>query len=268
MRTREDLRAAREDDVAARAAEPAGGRRGGRWVAFVLPVVVLALLGALVGALVGGATAPRPSATARIALAQDPPVPPASDQGAVDPDRFLQGQLLVLAGDDLVGRVEQGLPPGAALEVTATQVGTTDVAEVAVRASSADVALRAASGVVDTYRQQRVAAFQARVDASLAAVAEQLGEVSEARSPVQSTTEVRSAEYARLLAVQSTVRLAQTEADTMVTTVQEPRAVPADGAGARLRAGLMGGVLGALAGLLLVLVRSPRASRGARPGAR
>ena len=101
----------------------------------MLPVLICILIGAEVGLGLGLLSAPDPQATARIQVVPDPSVSgnlPDTSQA----NRFVQGEVLKISGDDLQEQAQTAVGGAPALSITATQVESTDVVEVTVVAST------------------------------------------------------------------------------------------------------------------------------------
>lgn len=232
-------------------------RRAPAWFRSLAPLVLGVLLGAVAGFLVGAATTPTALAVTRVAVLPDPTLPAEAEQSTTDPDRFVQAQVLVLAGQDSVAQVTRDLRLPRDPEVTASQVGTTDVVEVDVRARDAAEAVRISEAVVDGYRRQRQSDLTTRVDASLAVVDRQLAQL-DARGPNARTDQ----EYTRLLTVRNQLQLVRDSDQDAVRRVDQAHAVEQSRWSAAVRYALMGLVLGGLAGLLVKLLRDRRAQSG------
>jgi hypothetical protein len=212
------------------------------------PVLVGVLLGAVTGFVIGAVTVPRPVAIARIEVAPDPPLDGAPS--TPDLDRFIQTEVLVLSGGDLSNTVSRRLELKDPLDVTATQVGPTDIVELQVHASTETQAVKAAGALIDTYRRQRADSLGARVQSALDVVRRQLTGLRQVTQGSRS-----DAEYTRLLGSRNDLQLIRDSEQGHVTTVLKPRAVKQTGLGRALRFELIGAVLGALLGLVIVLLR-------------
>ncbi|MGY1727104.1 hypothetical protein ACI79J_09020 [Geodermatophilus sp. SYSU D01062] len=252
-----------------RAAEPTQERRRGRAAGGAVARrstsqrrgLALALIGALLGGLIGLVVAlgnpETPTAVTRVSFVQDPTLP--GEQASTSPDaidRFIQTQILILTGPDIRDTVADALGLGDELTLTAQQVGATDVVELQVQAGTEDAARDASTAVIEQYDQQRRAAVTARVDALLAGVEAEIGDLegrlgSDDDSALASAT---ATEYSRLLASRSQLVLLQSGDQAYTQVVGSPRATSVGGAGAVVQATLIGLLLGAVVGIALALI--------------
>jgi uncharacterized protein involved in exopolysaccharide biosynthesis len=192
---------------------------------------------------------PRPLAVARIEVMPSP-ILAGESEATFDMERFIQAELLVLGGEDLSGAVAQSMRLSEPLEVTATEVGTTDVVELNVRASSESEAVTATQALITAYGQRRAGSLLARVDASLTVVDGQLNALTSAQDPGSVP------EYTRLLAVRNQLQLVRDSDQGQVTVVLQPRVVEQSRWLGGFRNSIMGLVLGALLGMLVMLLRA------------
>lgn len=210
-------------------------------------VLLCVLLATAAGFAIGVAGGLRPLGVARIEVRPDPALT-GDLEVTPDLDDFVQAELLVLAGDDLGATVMQSMGLSKPLEITATQVGTTNVVEVTVGAATEGRAVDGAQVLIDAYRQRREQDLGDRVDATRSVVERQLDRLGRS-----SRTE---AEYARLLGLRNQLQLIAESDQGQVRVVQRPRAADQSLWVNGLRAAVIGLVLGALLGLLVALLRN------------
>jgi hypothetical protein len=250
-------------EIRTEADHDSGGRRPGRRTGGIrpfLPLLVGILLGAALGALGGVLAAPEPSAVARIEVRPDQSLPTGGEFTS-DPDRFTQGEALVLSGDDLKAAAALDTGSDNAPQVTATQVGKTNVIEIVVAAVSAPVAVSSEQNLITTYQQRRRAALDARITAASSVVDAQLRTLG-ASGP----SSRGDGEYARLLGLRNQLQLAGQSDQDQVVVIDPPRAAEQSRVAAAIRGVLIGVVLGGLVGLLvkLLLDRTRRTGSGRR----
>lgn len=212
----------------------------------LLPILAGLVIGVSLGFAVGVVGGGDPQVRARIAVDPDPALTSPADQSS-DVDSFIQAQLLVLNGDDLSAQVVRALQLRESPEVTATQVGNTNVVQLEIRAPTTAESLQTAQGIIDGYRQLRRQDLVARVNASLAVVERQL--------TTMPATARNDPEYTRLLALRNSLQLARDSDPTQITVVLQPRHIGSSLWARGLRGALIGLVLGGLIGLLVKLVR-------------
>jgi len=221
-------------------------------------VLLGALIGLAVGLGAGALSGPEPLATARLQVLPDPSLT-LERVSTSDPDRFTQGEVLVLGGDDLQASAGIDSRSSDGPEVTATQVGKTDVVQLDVRASSEAEAASATSALVRAYEQRREDGLAGQVSAAVAIVDRQIAALERAgggRADV---------EYARLLGVRNQLQLLGEADQRQVVVLEQPSLVEQSRLNGAVRGALTGLVLGALLGLLtkLVLDRSTTRENGA-----
>jgi hypothetical protein len=214
------------------------------------------VVGLLAGLAIGAASVPGPSASAQVAVAPDPPLP-GQQLDASQPDRFVQQEALVLSGEQLRDAVRRELGDGSDAVVTATQVGTTDVIELSVTAETGARARSAAETVVRLYQQQRRQQLQARVDAAVKVVEQQVAALGS-----DALFQASPAEYDRLVALRNQLALTPVLADDVATLVQSPLVTQPSRSSSTVRGGVTGAVLGAVLGLVAALLLSRSAARG------
>lgn len=224
----------------------------------MLPLLICILIGAEVGLGLGLLSAPDPQATARIQVVPDPSVSgnlPDTSQA----NRFVQGEVLKISGDDLQEQAENAVGGTPALSITATQVESTDVVEVTVVASTDNEAVQLTQALIQAYADGREQAFDQGIDASLAVVNGQLTSLAKSSAPRSDT----GLEYTRLLAQRNGLQLARDSRQTAVPVILRPRVVEQSRWPTAVRDAFVGLVLGGLLGLVLKLLVD-RSSR--RPG--
>jgi hypothetical protein len=244
--------------------EGLGGSGRPGWVA---PFVIAAIVGVLVGAGFGLTRTPHPLATTEITVTPDPALPglmaTSTASSASEADRFVQSQVLTLSGRDRRADVARQLGLDSEPRVDVVQVGATDIVHLTVAADSGSVASQAADQLVKSYQVQRSREFGDRVDAATVTVDKQLDDISLALSSAPGTAAtdqvgIRSAlatEYARLLAVRNQLQLARPASQDPAAVVQRSEVTAAGKLSGVVRGGLFGLLVGALAGLLLMLAR-------------
>jgi hypothetical protein len=215
----------------------------------LLPVLICMLVGAEVGMGLGLLSKPAPEATARIQIVADPSLT-GNVQDTSQANRFVQGEVIKLSGDDLQGQAQQATGGLSALDVTATQVEATDVVEIQVVAQTDADAVKFTQALVQAYADDREAAFVQGVDASIAVVDGQLKTLSKSSAPRSAT----NLEYTRLLGLKNGLELARDSDRTAVPVVLRPRVVEQSPWPTAVRDAFVGLVLGGLLGLLLKLV--------------
>lgn len=233
-------------------------RPRGRLRAYV-PVIVGLVLGAGVGLGLGLTTPPEPAAIASLEIVPDPTLA----GGVLDSNqanRFVQGEVLVLGGDDLEDRAKSAVPGARATEVTALQVGATDVVQLRVVSPTGTEAEAITQAMIDAYSLGRQQAYTRSIDASISVVNKQLKALPSA-SGSRAARERTSVEYSRLLALKNELQLNRSSAQLQqVPIVQRPRLDDQSRWPGAARNGFVGLVLGGLLGLLVKLVvdRRPR----------
>jgi len=230
-----------------------------------LVVAAAALLGLLLaGVLLALKTGPY-EATASLLLDPLAVTTPLQEPSSGDPERFVDGQLRVLASGELAGQVAQKLPGTDAASVRGAvvlaHVTGSDIVDVTARADSAAGARDTANTLVNTYVEQRrsqarsaLKAQQDDLDKRVTAVQKQLATLG--RPADAGEQQVVLAQYQDLLEQRRTLLAPGATSDK--TAVVDPAE---EGVRTRLPgpATLLGGlVLGALAGLALAIAREGR----------
>jgi hypothetical protein len=245
---------------------PPGGQHQARpaRLPLAVPVVAGAVLFALQAwflTIIGGSAW---QATTLLGVHADPPL--AADAGSLSPDqadRFLQSEVLVIAGDefrrDVAGRVEED----DAESIDATQVGTTDVIAITATADNAEAAAATANAAAGVYVQRRQDGTELRLTDARTEIAAQLSETSQALQDLAASggdDAVASArrtalegEVARLVGLDNELRLAATEAGQPATIIDPATADEAVRTASPVRNAFLGALVGALVGLLVAL---------------
>lgn len=250
------------DRMWARESVQRSSRSFGRFV----PVIVGLLIGMEVGMGVGLLTPTTPAATARIQILPDPTLS-GTVLDSTQSNRFVQGQVLVLGGDDLREAAQDVTPGVSAPEVTATQVESTDVVELKVTARSGAGATALTQALIDAYLKERQQSYARDVDGSIAVVDRQLKGVQQASTSSAARART-SVEYTRLLGLRNALQFNRDSAQLQVPVVQRPRLVDQSRWPAAARDAFVGLVLGGLAGLLLKLLLDRRGRRPDEPARR
>lgn len=240
-------------------------------------VLVGLVVGALLGVLVG---VTRPATGSASAVLSIQPVQPLSavsigPTGTQDATTFIQGELIVLNGGDLRSRVQSSLGLAALPRTTASQIGGTYAVTLTAQAKTPRQAVQSVKALADTYTAERQARLQDEVTQALASVSTQLDSLREAlalpalQPAVNGTVNLQAqglqTELGRLLAVNSSLTLSRGQLGRAVAVLQTPEAAGEGQLPPAVRYGLAGSLLGALAGLGVLLLR--RRLVAARPDA-
>jgi Mrp family chromosome partitioning ATPase len=240
-----------------------------RWAAVgpigrgVADAVGLMLVFALVLGGLGAASAfwrPDYHADALISVRPDPPVLNGQSDSASDAqDRFVQSQLLIINGPQLRAEVVRRLGLRDGVSITASQVGTTSVVQVTGGAKSRSGAENVADTAVVVYVEGHRADVDDRARAALSVVDQQLTAARAAMGGPHADPSTQGdaavAEYTRLLALRSQLTLARLQAEQAVATVQTAHAADAQRAVSPVQRGVLFGLLGAVLGLALAILR-------------
>lgn len=221
-------------------------------------VVLAAVVGGVVGGLVGSSRPTTATATTLLALQQDPTVSGNADaslQGASDvSEGFLQTELVYLGSDQFLAQVEDEV--GSEVELEASRVTQSNVAQVSVTADTAAAATAGADAAAALYVDRRTTQATERLDAQASTVQSQLDGVLEQLDAAQAstvlpsdagTTQALQGRYESLLTLSTNLAVARESAGQGVQVVQTAVLDEADG----LSPTVVGVVLGALLGALL-----------------
>ncbi len=233
------------------------GRRAWR------PLVAIAIIGLLIGGVLGGLYgASRPKtyhATASYSVLPDSTInsDPSSTTPVEDATSFIQGQLVVLNGDQLITQVQKRLGLLAKPTVSSVQLGDSYVVQVSATASTAVEAQNVATAVGAIYGQQRIQTFTTSINAQITSITAQLtsvaAELNAEKSQVSPAVTALQSEYQRLLSVNSSLKLALPQANTLVSTLS-PASVSAQSLSASTKYGIGGALAGAILALALLVV--------------
>lgn len=233
-----------------------------RWRAAVVALGLGLAVGGLAGLAAGAARPTEVGATTVLSVLPDTSVASSAlgsgaDRAAQqDATAFIQSELIVLNGRPLRDQVRRQLQLGGLPDVTSSQVGQTYVVVVTATARDQAQALAVSSTTAQVYTDSRRTTLDDALQRALDSVTEQVTQVQRGLSGGGSAAgqvPVLQAEYQRLLAVESSLRLSRAQVGRAVTTLQPPTPVGASALTPLLRDALAGAALGALLALLVLL---------------
>ena len=238
------------------------------------PVLTWLIIGAIVGAALGAfyGESKKPSYQAVVVMSILPEdsvtAQTVGDTTASSQDStvFIQSELIVLNGRPLLQQVQDQLKLSSLPNVSSRQVGQTYVVDVTATAPTTASALAIAKSLTQLYAAQRRAALNSDVQGALKTVQAQLASVAGSLKSLQPTTTAATAlsnqvtalqaEYARLLAVNSSLELSLAQLTRAVTLIQQPTITSAGSLSDTAKFGVAGGLLGViLAGGLFLVYR-------------
>jgi uncharacterized protein involved in exopolysaccharide biosynthesis len=229
-----------------------------------VPVVIGAVVFAILGWFLTVIGESGSQATTRLSVHPDPPL--SADAGMPSPDqadRFLQSEVLIIAGDefrrDVASRAGDDDPA-----IDAAQVGTTDVIAITATAANAEAAANLANAAADVYVQRREDGASTRLEEARTEIADQLSETSQAlqglaaSAPEDPVAQARRValedELARLTGLDNELRLAAVEGGSAVTIIDPATAEEAVSTASPVRNALLGALVGTLVGLVGALI--------------
>jgi Mrp family chromosome partitioning ATPase len=234
-------------------------------------MTVLLVLGLIIGGGLGGFYGKsRPAsyvATVALSVLPDSAVSAQQVQGSptIDATSFIQGQLVVLNDSQIAAQVQQQLKLVSRPAISAKQVGQSYVVQVTGTAGVRTEALDVATAAATTYAKQRAQQLAASINASIKSIAQQVSDTQKKLTAAERLTPTITAltptetalqtTYEQLLSQSSSFKLALPQVNKVVT-VLSPASINGSSLSATTKYGLAGALLGALAGLaLLILVR-------------
>ena len=214
-----------------------------QWPKVLLTLLIGVLVGALVGGIYGATRPATHEASTALSVQPDPTIDITSQNNnqnstpTLDATAYIQSQLVILNGRQLVDQVQSALSLPAKPTVTATQVGQTYVVEIVADAASEKRAAAIARETGARYIAIRTGQLRTEVNGLLTSTNQQLAGVSKSlaasqrgRTSTAALTPSQTAlqtEYERLLSVRSTLNALLQQSDRVVTVVSPARATSA-----------------------------------------
>ena len=214
-----------------------------QWPKVLLTLLIGILIGALVGGVYGATRPATHEASTALSVQPDPTIDITSQNNnqnstpTLDATAYIQSQLVILNGRQLVDQVQSALSLPAKPTVTATQVGQTYVVEIVADAASEKRAAAIARETGARYIAIRTGQLRTEVNGLLTSTNQQLTGVSaslaasqKGRSSTANLTPSQTAlqtEYERLLSVRSTLNAVLEQSSSVVTVVSPARATSA-----------------------------------------
>lgn len=240
-----------------------------QWPRLLLTLLIGLLVGALVGGLYGASRPATHEASTALSVQPDPTIDITSQNNnqnstpTLDATAYIQSQLVILNGRQLVDQVQTALSLPAKPTVTATQVGQTYVVEIVADAASEKRAAAIARETGARYIAIRTGQLRTEVNGLLTSTNQQLTGVSKSlaasqrgRSTTAALTPSQTAlqtEYERLLSVRSTLNALLQQSNRVVTVVSPARATSA-ALSETVKDTLGGALLGAVLALVIFFI--------------
>jgi hypothetical protein len=232
---------------------------------FSAPLAWLAV-GLIIGAVFGGLVSlakPQPkSAVTTIEILTDAEALASTTNSGTgtsdDTTSFVQGQLVVLNGNDLRQQVQRKLLLSGLPAISASQIGTTDVVNITASASTVAQARAIATQASSTYRTQRVSQLSTEVKQAISTLDTQVNAVkadiaTASKSGSSSSVTALQSEYESLLDQLNTLQVSQAGVSRAVSTLQ-PAVGEAPGLSSKAKYVLGLAVVGAIIALIALFV--------------
>ncbi len=235
------------------------------WRSVVASMVLGLLIGLLAGGAYGDSRVVSFQAKSALSVLPDPTLTSQSGPGGstLDPASFIQSQLVILNGNQLAAQVQKQLIQASAPTVSSTEIGQTYVVQVTATSTTRQRALAVTTAVATIYTAQRYQQLTAQINTLIDSTKVQLAAVvaslATARGATPTVTGVTPAEtalqaqYQQLLTLNSTLQLALTQANRVVT-VLSPATISTPPISVTTKFLIAGALLGALLGLVILVV--------------